>query len=174
MKPGAEHAHGGAMRERIGVLFVCLGNICRSPVAEGVFRDIVTSVGLGDRFDVDSAGTSDYHIGDGPDPRAAGEAKRRGLRLDHAARQIGAEDFERFDYVIAMDASNLGRIRRLATGSNGDAEVHLLRSFDETARDDLEVPDPYFGGADGFADVHDMIERASRGLLEHIRVQREL
>jgi protein-tyrosine phosphatase len=162
------------MRERIGVLFVCLGNICRSPVAEGVFRDIVTSVGLGDRFDVDSAGTSDYHIGDGPDPRAAGEAKRRGLSLDHAARQIGAEDFERFDYVIAMDASNLGRIRRLATGANGDAEVHLLRSFDDTARDDLEVPDPYFGGADGFADVHDMIERASRGLLEHIRVQREL
>ena len=135
---------------------------------------VVTSAGLGDRFDVDSAGTSAYHIGDGPDPRAAGEAKRRGLTLDHAARQIGAEDFERFDYVIAMDASNLGRIRRLATGANGDAAVHLLRSFDDTARDDLEVPDPYFGGADGFANVHDMIERASRGLLEHIRVQREL
>jgi protein-tyrosine phosphatase len=160
------------MRDRIGVLFVCLGNICRSPVAEAVFRDIVTSAGLGDRFDVDSAGTSDYHIGDGPDPRSAGEAKRRGVTLDHAARQIDGDDFERFDYVIAMDASNLGRIRRLAAGSDGGAELHLLRSFDDTARDDLEVPDPYFGGANGFAEVHDMIERASRGLLEHIRAQR--
>jgi protein-tyrosine phosphatase len=162
------------MKERIGVLFVCLGNICRSPVAEAVFRDLVASAGLADRFEVDSAGTSDYHIGDGPDPRSAGEAKRRGLTLDHAARQVGGDDFERFDYVIAMDASNLGRIKRLAAGANGEAELHLLRSFDDTARDDLEVPDPYFGGANGFADVHDTIERSSRGLLEYIRARRAL
>ena len=162
------------MTERIGVLFVCLGNICRSPVAAGVFRDVVRSEGFADRFDIDSAGTSDYHIGDPPDARSAEEAQRRGLTLDHAARQIGAEDFARFDYVIAMDASNLGRIKRLASGAAGRAELRLLRSFDDSARDDLEVPDPYFGGPDGFADVHDMIERASRGLLEHIRAQHGL
>jgi protein-tyrosine phosphatase len=159
---------------RIGVLFVCLGNICRSPVAEGVFRDVVASEGFEDHFDIDSAGTSDYHIGDSPDPRSAAEAQRRGLTLDHAARQIGPADFARFDYVIAMDASNLGRIKRLASGATGSAELYLLRSFDESARDDLEVPDPYFGGPDGFAVVHDMIERASRGLLEHIRAQHAL
>lgn len=153
---------------------MCLGNICRSPVAEGVFRNVVASEGLENQFDIDSAGTSDYHIGDSPDSRSVAEAQGRGLTLDHAARQIGPEDFDRFDYVIAMDASNLGRVRRLAAGATGRAELHLLRSFDETARDDLEVPDPYFGGPDGFAVVHDMIERASRGLLEHIRTQHAL
>ncbi|HEX2166792.1 MAG TPA: low molecular weight protein-tyrosine-phosphatase [Longimicrobiales bacterium] len=159
------------MMEKIGVLFVCLGNICRSPLAEGVFRDVVTDAGLAERFDIDSAGTSDYHIGDSPDPRTMSEAKRRGLVLEHAARQLGTEDLERFDYVIAMDASNLGRIRRLAASVPRHAELHLLREFDPESRDDLEVPDPYFGGPDGFADVHDMVERACRGLLDHIRDQ---
>lgn len=162
------------MSERIGVLFVCLGNICRSPLAEGVFGEIVRGDGLEDRFDIDSAGTSDYHTGDSPDPRTVTEARRRGLTLEHAARQIGAEDLERFDYVIAMDASNLGRVERLAKSLPRKAELHLLRAFDDEANDDLEVPDPYFGGPDGFADVHDMVERACRGLLEHIRSQHAL
>ena len=161
------------MKEEIGVLFVCLGNICRSPLAEGVFREIVREEGLQDRFDVDSAGTSDYHTGDSPDPRTVSEAKRRGLILDHAARQIRSQDLEKFDYVIAMDASNLGRVERLAKSMRG-AQLRLLRSFDEEAADDLEVPDPYFGGPDGFADVHDMVERACRGLLAHIRSQHAL
>jgi protein-tyrosine phosphatase len=159
------------MRETIGVLFVCLGNICRSPLAEGVFRAIVEGEGLGDRFEIDSAGTSDYHTGDPPDPRTVEEARRRGLRLEHAARQVRADDLERFHYVIAMDASNLGKVERLARSQRGRAELHLLRAFDEDARDDLEVPDPYFGGADGFAEVHDMVERACHGLLDHIRSQ---
>jgi len=154
---------------RIGVLFVCLGNICRSPLAEGVFRFIVEEEGLGSRFLIDSAGTSDYHIGEGPDPRTVQEAARRGLRLEHAARQLGPPDLERFDYVIAMDASNLGRIEQLARRVGGRAVLHLLRAFDPLAGDDLEVPDPYFGGPQGFADVHDMVERACRGLLAHIR-----
>lgn len=154
---------------RIGVLFVCLGNICRSPLAEGVFAQIVEAEGLAERFDIDSAGTSDYHIGDSPDPRTVEEARRRGLELSHAARQVTTQDLERFDYVIAMDASNLGKLERLAKQQRGRAQLHLLRTFDDEARDDLEVPDPYFGGPDGFSDVHDMVERASRGLLEHIR-----
>jgi protein-tyrosine phosphatase len=162
------------MSDRIGVLFVCLGNICRSPLAEGVFRDIVEREELGDRFDIDSAGTSDYHIGDSPDGRTVAEARRRGLELDHAARQVKAADLDRFDYIIAMDASNLGRIERLARSAPRSAELHLLRAFDPEAGDDLEVPDPYFGGADGFANVQDMVERACAGLLRHIREQHAL
>ncbi|HEX6133631.1 MAG TPA: low molecular weight protein-tyrosine-phosphatase [Longimicrobiales bacterium] len=157
--------------KKIGVLFVCLGNICRSPLAKGVFTQLVTEEGLSDRFEIDSAGTSDYHIGESPDPRTTQEAERRGVLLEHAARQVGHQDFERFDYVLAMDARNLGKLERLARQLRGRAELHLLRSFDPEAGDDLEVPDPYFGGPDGFADVHDMIERACRGLLEHIRTQ---
>jgi protein-tyrosine phosphatase len=162
------------MSDRIGVLFVCLGNICRSPLAEGVFRDIVEREELGDRFDIDSAGTSDYHIGDSPDGRTVAEARRRGLELDHAARQVKAADLDRFDDIIAMDASNLGRIERLARSAPRSAELHLLRAFDPEAGDDLEVPDPYFGGADGFANVHDMVERACAGLLRHLREQHAL
>jgi protein-tyrosine phosphatase len=156
-------------KNSIGVLFVCLGNICRSPLAEGVFRDVAEAEGVADRFDIDSAGTSDYHTGDPPDPRTVDEAKRRGLELNHAARQVRVEDLDRFDYVIAMDASNLGKLERLAKSMPRHAELHLLRAFDDEAGDDLEVPDPYFGGPDGFSDVHDMVERACRSLLEHIR-----
>ncbi|CAN5637034.1 low molecular weight protein-tyrosine-phosphatase [soil metagenome] len=157
------------MRDRIGVLFVCLGNICRSPLAEGVFRQIVEREGLADRFEIDSAGTSAYHCGDPPDSRTAEVARRRGVLLEHAARQVDEEDFERFDFILAMDASNLGKLQRLAQRASGEAELQLLRGFDASADDDLEVPDPYFGGADGFEDVHDMVERACDGLLQHVR-----
>lgn len=162
------------MEEKIGVLFVCLGNICRSPLAEAVFGEVLREEGLSAHFEIDSAGTSNYHEGDSPDPRTVGEARRRGLELEHAARQIRGADLERFHYVIAMDASNLGKIERLAKTHERRAELHLLRAFEEDAGDDLEVPDPYFGGPDGFADVHDMIERACRGLLDHIRAEHGL
>jgi len=157
------------MSRKVRVLFVCLGNICRSPLAEAVFRQVVQRAGLGDSFEIDSAGTSNYHIGESPDPRTIATAARRGVKIEHAARQLGAPDLETFDYVIAMDASNLGRIQRIARTQRGGAEVLLLRKFDAEAGDDLEVPDPYFGGADGFEHVQDMIERASEGLLAHIR-----
>lgn len=154
---------------RIGVLFVCLGNICRSPLAEGVFRQLVESEQLSDRFDIDSAGTSGYHEGDSPDPRTVAVALRRGLRVDHAARQLREEDLDRFEYILVMDASNLAKVERLAERARPDAEIMLLRAFDPEAGTDLEVPDPYFGGAEGFEEVHDMVERACRGVLEHIR-----
>jgi protein-tyrosine phosphatase len=162
------------MVERIGVLFVCLGNICRSPLAEGVFREVVARAGLTGRFDVDSAGTTAFHAGDSPDPRTVEVAARRGLQLEHEARQVIDADLDRFDYVVAMDLSNLDKLERLAARVRGRAELHLLRAFDAEAGGDQEVPDPYFGGARGFEDVHDMVERSSEGLLEHIRGQHAL
>jgi protein-tyrosine phosphatase len=157
----------------VRVLFVCLGNICRSPLAEGVFRHVVEAAGLGDRFEIDSAGTSSYHIGSAPDERTTAVARRRGVMLEHAARQINAGDLDHYDYVIVMDRSNHSRVEALAERSGaGSAEVVLLRQWDPEARGDLEVPDPYFGGPDGFEHVHDMVERACRGLLAHIRADR--
>ncbi|MEX1181931.1 MAG: low molecular weight protein-tyrosine-phosphatase [Gemmatimonadota bacterium] len=161
------------MSGTIGVLFVCLGNICRSPLAEGVLRELATRERVAARLDVDSAGTSAFHTGDSPDPRTLEVALRRGVRLEHAARQVTEIDLRRFDYIIAMDANNLEKIERLAEYAGGGAEVHLLREFDETAVGARDVPDPYFGGERGFEDVHDMVERACEGLLRHIREQRD-
>jgi protein-tyrosine phosphatase len=160
--------------DSVGVLFVCLGNICRSPLAEGVFRHLVNEAGLAHRFDIDSAGTSAFHAGDPPDSRTVEVARRRGLVLEHAARQIEFDDFQRFHYVAVMDASNHGKVSALEERVEGRAEVHMLRAFDEDAGDDLDVPDPYFGGPDGFEDVQDMVERACAGLLAHIREQHGL
>jgi protein-tyrosine phosphatase len=153
--------------DRIGVLFVCLGNICRSPLAEGVFRDLVEEAGLADRFRIDSAGTSGYHDGEGPDPRTVEVARARGVVLDHVSRRVRPIDFEIFEYIIAMDGDNLRKLQRLDLEAQGEAEIALLRSFEE-GDGDLHVPDPYFGGPRGFEDVHDMVERACRGLLAHI------
>jgi protein-tyrosine phosphatase len=159
---------------RIGVLFVCLGNICRSPLAEGVFRKLVRDAGLHDRFRVDSAGTSGYHQGDAPDPRTCAAAERRGVVLEHTARRVRATDLQEFDYVLAMDTENLERIQALRDGTSSRARVALLRSFEPGAPPGAEVPDPYYGGERGFDDVHDMVERACRGLLSHICAERSL
>jgi protein-tyrosine phosphatase len=158
------------MRENgsIGVLFVCLGNICRSPLAEAVFRSLVEEAGLADRFEIDSAGTSNYHAGEPPDPRTIQVAWERGVRVEHAARQVHARDFSSFDYILAMDSENLRRIQRARPGDT-ETEIRLLRSFDEEAGHDAEVPDPYFGGESGFEDVQDLVDRACRGLLQHLR-----
>lgn len=159
---------------RLKVLFVCLGNICRSPLAEGVFRHQVRSAGLADRFEIDSAGTSSYHIGDPPDARTASVARSRGIELTGAARQISADDLGRYDYVIAMDDENLANIRKLMRGEVA-AEVRLLREFDPAAHDgDRAVPDPYYGGPRGFENVHDIVERSCAELLRHIRDEHAL
>lgn len=155
--------------ERIGVLFVCLGNICRSPLAEAVFRSVVAEAGLADRFDIDSAGTSSYHIGDGPDPRTVETARRHGITVDHLARRIHETDFDRFAYVLVMDGENLRNVERLRDRVAPDAYVALLRSYDPEASAGADVPDPYFGGEAGFAEAQAMIERSCRGLLQHIR-----
>ncbi|HEX7120275.1 MAG TPA: low molecular weight protein-tyrosine-phosphatase [Longimicrobiales bacterium] len=158
----------------IRVLFVCLGNICRSPMAEAVFRSLVRDDGVADRFEIDSAGTSDYHEGEPPDARAQEVARLRGITLTGRSRPIREADFHRFDYIIVMDAENLRDVAGLAERVGPGAEVHLLREFDREAGGDLDVPDPYYGGRAGFERVHDMIERSCRGLLEHIRCERTL
>ena len=153
------------------VLFVCLGNICRSPLAEGVFRHYVAAAGLADRFRIDSAGTSSYHVGDPPDARTTAVARQRGIELAGAARQLEAGDLRAFDYVIAMDRENLANVQRLAKQIEPTAHIHLLREFDAQANGELDVPDPYYCGQRGFEDVQDMVERACQALLQHVREQ---
>ena len=154
--------------EKVSVLFVCMGNICRSPTAHGVFRKLVEEAGLQDRIEIDSSGTHAYHVGKAPDPRAQETARRRGLELgDLRARQVSQEDFERFDYILAMDEENQYSLSLICPLEH----QQKLRLFMEFAPEwgVREVPDPYYGGATGFEQVFDMVEEACRGLLEHIR-----
>lgn len=152
-------------KDKIRVLFVCMGNICRSPTAEGVFRAHVRDAGLEDGIEVESAGTHAYHVGETPDPRAQAAALARGWDLsDLRARAVDEEDFDRFDYILAMDRTNLQRLRDLA---DGRGRVELLLSYAPAGYGD-EIGDPYFGGARGFDVVLDQIEAASRGLLAAI------
>ena len=160
--------------DKISVLFVCLGNICRSPLAEGIFRHHVEEAGLTDRFTIDSAGTSSYHVGDPPDHRTSAVAVARGIALTSRARQLLAADLDQFDYVIVMDEENRAAVKRLARERATKAVVHMMREFDSEARDDLDVPDPYYGGERGFENVHDIVERSSRRFLEHLRARHDL
>jgi protein-tyrosine phosphatase len=153
----------------VRISFVCLGNICRSPTAEAVMRHLVAKAGLGDRIAVESAGTGDWHIGEPRDRRSQAVGRARGIPLSGTAHQFTSEDFDRYDHVIAMDRSNRAELLRLARNDRDKAKVRLLRSFDPTAPEDAEVPDPYYGGPTGFDDVFDICERACRGLLEHLR-----
>jgi protein-tyrosine phosphatase len=153
---------------KVSILFVCMGNICRSPTAEAVFRKYAEKAGLLERLHIDSAGTHDYHVGDAPDARAQQAAKRRGYDMSKLrGRQVEAQDFFRFDYVLAMDNQNLVTLERLRPG---DAQSHLGLFLEFSERYvEWEVPDPYYGGADGFERVLDMVEDAAAGLLRHIR-----
>ena len=151
----------------IKVLFVCLGNICRSPTAEGVFHDLVRRRGLEEAIRTDSAGTSGWHIGAPPDTRARAEAKRRGIDLDHLrSRKVDPSDFERFDYIIAMDESNLADLQDICPEPLRK-RIHLFTSFAPKGTPP-GVPDPYYGGSDGFAKVFDLIAQCSEGLLARI------
>lgn len=160
------------MKDRVSVVFVCLGNICRSPLAEAVFRHQVRQRGWAERFEIDSAGTSAYHEGDPPDSRSAETARRRGIELTGAARPLKRVDLDRFDYVIVMDSDNLAKVQRLAVPGTVRARIHRLREFDPDANGDLNVPDPYYEGPEGFENVHDMVERSTARLLEHIAQER--
>lgn len=150
----------------VSVLFVCTGNICRSPTAEGVFRHCVEKAGLAARITSDSAGTHDYHIGEPPDPRTQAAARRRGYELGELrARRVRQEDFERFDYVLAMDETNLRHLERLCPRQHAH-KLKLFLEFGDTSP--REVPDPYYGGPEGFERVLDLAERAAQGLLRHL------
>lgn len=151
----------------IRVLFVCMGNICRSPTAEGVFRAHVERAGLAGQVEADSAGTHGYHVGAAPDPRAQAAARRRGYDLSRLrARRVTASDFRRFDLILAMDRDNLALLREACP----EPEHHRLRLFLDFAReaDEDEVPDPYYGGPEDFERVLDLVEDAAAGLIEEI------
>lgn len=156
----------------VRLLFVCLGNICRSPTAEGVMRSLVEREGLSNSIQLESAGTGAWHVGSAPDERATAAARAHGVELEGRARQVRPEDFEDFDLLLAMDGENLRELRRLAPGEEQRAKVRLLREFDPAstgARGDLDVPDPYYGGAGGFDDVFELVQAACEGLLEQVR-----
>ncbi len=153
------------------VLFVCTGNICRSPTAEGVFRALVEREGLADRIGVDSAGTHAYHAGEAPDRRSAEAARRRGVELDHLrARQVVKADFDTFDLILAMDRGHHAKLLGSCPPPRRDAVALFLSFAPQLGVQD--VPDPYYGGHDGFERVLDMIEAGSIGLLDHIRATR--
>ncbi len=154
---------------RVRVLFVCLGNICRSPTAEGVMRKLVLDAGLGERIEVDSAGTGSWHVGEPPDARATRAARHRGIALESVARQVGPRDFEEFDLILAMDGENLRNLHRLARDEDARAKVRRLREFDPAAGGELDVPDPYYGGAGGFDEVLDLVQAACVALLEQLQ-----
>ena len=153
----------------VKVLFVCLGNICRSPLAEGIFKHLVEKAGLSDKISVDSAGTSGWHIGEPPDPRSIDVALENGILLDSYGRKAVSNDFAEFDYILAMDRNNFHDMKVLSGSSKpGAAKLLLMRDFDDNGRG-LDVPDPYYGGEDGFTFVFELLNRSCRNLLEEIK-----
>ena len=167
------------MAQPVSLLFVCLGNICRSPTAEGVMRWLLEREWLQDEIETDSAGTGAWHVGSAPDPRASTAAGSRGVTLGGTARQVVPEDFERFDLILAMDGANLRDLQLLASdehpeGGPRKAEIRLLREFDPSSRDlgELDVPDPYYGAPGGFDEVFEMALAACEGLLAEVRAGR--
>jgi protein-tyrosine phosphatase len=157
----------------IRLCFVCLGNICRSPTAEGVMLHLVRDAGIAHKFVIDSAGTAAYHVGERADPRSIAAARRHQVALPSIARRFVAADFERFDFVLAMDRSNQADLIRLSALGRGREKVQLLRSFDaeSVARGELDVPDPYYGGDEGFERVFQICRAACEGLLDHLRAR---
>lgn len=175
---GVRYMPGASDRPRVRVLFVCLGNICRSPTAEGVMRALVREAGLEEQIELDSAGTGAWHVGEPPDARATQFARARGIALEGAARQVREEDFKEFDLILAMDGSNLRNLRRLAPREGARAQVRLLREFEGRAgsgssEGDLDVPDPYYGGPGGFEEVLDLVHAACVPLLERLAAEIE-
>jgi low molecular weight protein-tyrosine phosphatase len=155
-------------KPQIQVLFVCMGNICRSPTAEGVFRKLVSDAGLDDSILTDSAGTHSYHGGEGPDQRGMAAAERRGYSLEGIrARRVCAADFEQFTHILAMDEDNLMRLRESCEDEHR-SKVQLFLEFAAVSVE-IEVPDPYYGGSAGFERVLDLVEDASKALLEKLR-----
>ncbi|WP_328926571.1 low molecular weight phosphotyrosine protein phosphatase [Streptomyces sp. NBC_00190] len=152
------------------VCFVCTGNICRSPMAESVFRAHVAEAGLDALVEIDSAGTGGWHEGDGADPRTVAVLEAAGYEQDHRARQFLSSWFDRLDLVIALDAGHLRDLRALAPTPRDAAKVRLLRSYDPSAAaDETDVPDPYYGSLDGFEECLELVEAASPGLLDAVR-----
>jgi protein-tyrosine phosphatase len=154
--------------EKKRILFVCLGNIIRSPLGEGLFRHLVEGAGLDGKYQVDSAGTGRWHVGEPPDSRMQRVAARRGVIYSHRARQVQPEDFDRFDLILAMDRENRDDLLRMARKPEHRDKVRLLREFDPEGGRNSSVPDPYYGGSDGFEEVYEVIVRSVRGLIQEL------
>jgi protein-tyrosine phosphatase len=158
----------------INVLFVCLGNICRSPLAEGIFNQLVSKEGVESFISSDSAGTSRWHIGEPPDTRSIQIAEKHGVNLDHLGRQITKKDLDKFDYILAMDNENFEEIQRLENPDQiHKARVFLMRDFDHQ-QSGADIPDPYYGGQNGFQVVYDMLEESLLNFLEYIMQEHRL
>jgi protein-tyrosine phosphatase len=156
------------------VLFVCMGNICRSPTAEAVFRQVVENRHFSHMIKIDSAGTHAYHIGESPDSRSQAAAQQRGIDMSsQRARKVQSSDFEQFDYILAMDQANYSDLMHLAANQAQQQKVHLFMDFAESWQE-TEVPDPYYGGEHGFEYVLDQVEAASKGLLDAILISTEV
>jgi protein-tyrosine phosphatase len=154
------------------ILMVCLGNICRSPTAEAALREALTDAGLSHRFEVDSAGTGTWHLGEPPDARMTAAAGEVGLELTGRARRVTATDFDTYDLILAMDRSNLADLQALAPDDAARAKIRLFREFEPGADAD-EVPDPYYGGSDGFGRVVEIARNTARGLVRHLAELRD-
>ncbi len=154
------------MDEHRRLLFVCLGNIIRSPLGEHLFRHLAGQRRVGDRYEVDSAGTSAWHVGEPPDPRMRRTAASHGLEYTGQARQIELRDLDDFDLVLAMDQSNRSSLLGMTSSPEQQAKIRLLREFDPQGEGSSDVPDPYYGGQDGFETTYRIVERSVRGLLD--------
>ena len=157
------------MSKVVEISFVCLGNICRSPLAQGVFQNLVNQKQLEQKIIVASAGTSGWHIGDLPDERMCRTAQSKGIQLESRARQFQSADFNRFNLVLAMDHSNLARLEEIAPSNLSPEKLMLFRSFDPECNGNQDVPDPYYGGAKGFEEVYSMVKRTCPPLLDYIK-----
>ena len=158
---------------KIRVLFVCLGNICRSPLAEAIFKHKVKSRGWDHILEADSCGTGNYHIGSQPDPRTIANATSNRVPINHCARQLSESDLEEFDYILAMDASNLKNILSLPNATFHKHKIRLMRDYDPAYRG-AEVPDPYFGNEDGFQNVFEILDNSMERFLDHLKVEHSL
>ena len=160
--------------KKIRLLFVCLGNICRSPAAEGIMSGIVEKNGLQDIIDVDSAGTSGWHQGDMPDERMRSHGEKRGYDFCSRARKFRKSDFDDFDYIIVMDENNYSSVKSLASGKVQEDKIHMMTEFSVQYNNHNHIPDPYYGGSSGFELVLDLLEDACEGLLLTIKKEHQL
>lgn len=156
------------------IMFVCMGNICRSPLAHGIFQKLVVMEGLTDFFEIESSGTTGYHAGELPDQRMSNTAYQHGYNLDHRARRFMPHDLEIYDLVLPMDKANMEEIQNHAVSDSCRAEIRLFRDFDPQGYDGSEVPDPYYGGDEGFENVFLIVERSCRNLLEKLKEEMQL
>lgn len=156
-------------KENINLLFICLGNICRSPAAEGIMKKMIADEGLEDKVFIDSAGTSNWNEGKSPDKRMQVHGSKRGYKFDSTARTFNSSDFNKFDYIIVMDNNNYLNVKKLAKSEEDIAKIHRMTDFSIEYSDHDHVPDPYYGGDDGFNLVMDLLEDAAKGLMKEIK-----